>query len=242
MGLLTAGKPLSWEETQKWQEHVRTHGIQQFINLYKKLERRCGDVLKWGDEVEYNLIKIDDEKQEAKLLVRAPEVLEALQEPERRGVKDLESMWRPEFAAYMIEGTPGSPYGSSIEEFANVEKNMRKRRQDVAKVLGPGEHVFSMSGFPRIGCKDFTEPPYTAKPLESYTKSLFWPSEATFPSHPRFKTLASNIRQRRGQKVIINVPVFWDLKTIDPYELEHDILMGETQASLDFRFSTTFPG
>ena len=60
MGLLTTGEPLTWEETKKWQEHVRLHGVQQFINLYKKLENRCGDVLKWGDEVEYNLVKIDD--------------------------------------------------------------------------------------------------------------------------------------------------------------------------------------
>lgn len=51
MGLLTEGNPLSWEETKALAEHVRQHGIEQFINLYKNLQDRTGDVLKWGDEV-----------------------------------------------------------------------------------------------------------------------------------------------------------------------------------------------
>lgn len=51
MGLLSEGSPLSWEETKALAEHVRQHGIEQFINLYSKLRERTGDVLKWGDEV-----------------------------------------------------------------------------------------------------------------------------------------------------------------------------------------------
>lgn len=51
MGLLSEGSPLSWDETKALAEHVRQHGIEQFINLYCKLQERTGDVLKWGDEV-----------------------------------------------------------------------------------------------------------------------------------------------------------------------------------------------
>lgn len=54
MGLLSEGSPLSWEETKKLAEHVRQHGVEQFINLYAKLRDRTGDVLKWGDEVRYS--------------------------------------------------------------------------------------------------------------------------------------------------------------------------------------------
>lgn len=67
MGLLTEGSPLSWEETKKLADYVREHGVTQFINLYKRLKDRQGDVLKWGDEVEYILVKFNDEKQEAKV-------------------------------------------------------------------------------------------------------------------------------------------------------------------------------
>jgi glutamate--cysteine ligase catalytic subunit len=56
MGLLTEGSPLSWEETKALADHVRQHGVVQFINLYKRLRDRQGDVLKWGDEVRSNFI------------------------------------------------------------------------------------------------------------------------------------------------------------------------------------------
>lgn len=51
MGLLSEGSPLDWEETKKYADHVRKHGVKQFINLYHKLKNRPCDVLKWGDEV-----------------------------------------------------------------------------------------------------------------------------------------------------------------------------------------------
>ena len=51
MGLLSEGSPLTWEETKKHADHVRKHGIIQFINQYKKLKERKKDVLYWGDEV-----------------------------------------------------------------------------------------------------------------------------------------------------------------------------------------------
>lgn len=57
MGLLSEGSPLSWEKTKELAEHVRKHGITQFINLYHRLKDRQGDILKWGDEVTYELMK-----------------------------------------------------------------------------------------------------------------------------------------------------------------------------------------
>ena len=59
MGLLTKGEAFNWEDTHKNAEHVRKHGIRQFINQYNKLKNRQDGCLKWGDEVsinkEYNL-------------------------------------------------------------------------------------------------------------------------------------------------------------------------------------------
>ena len=51
----------------------------------------------------------------------------------------------------------------------------------------------------------FTYPEGLPDPESSFTRSLFWPNEATFHGHPRFKTLTGNIRQRRGEKVIIYI-------------------------------------
>lgn len=51
MGLLSAGQPLTWEETKKNAELVRKLGIDQFIRIYHELKDRKNDCLKWGDEV-----------------------------------------------------------------------------------------------------------------------------------------------------------------------------------------------
>ena len=41
MGLLGVGTPLSWEETKLYADHVRYHGINQFINLYHQVKGRA---------------------------------------------------------------------------------------------------------------------------------------------------------------------------------------------------------
>ena len=51
MGLLTQGRPLTWEETKRSAELVRQLGIDQFIRIYHELKERKNDCLKWGDEV-----------------------------------------------------------------------------------------------------------------------------------------------------------------------------------------------
>lgn len=56
MGLLTEGCPLSWEQTKELSNHVREHGIEQFINHYRRWKLRDGDIFKWGDEVNFVLL------------------------------------------------------------------------------------------------------------------------------------------------------------------------------------------
>lgn len=220
MGLLSEGSPLSWEETKALAQHVREHGIEQFINLYARLKDRQGDVLKWGDEVEYIIVRFDDEKRETQVSLRAQELLAQLNEKEAADPQGVKSLWRPEYGAYMIEGTPGKPYGGLLAHFNVVEANMRYRRLEVAELLPPGEHVMSITNFPRLGCPDFTYP--IAKPTPEdencAARSLFFPDEAIYPGHPRFKTLTRNIRQRRGEKVSINLPIFRDKNTVIPVE------------------------
>ena len=68
--------------------------------------------MKWGDEVEYNLVRFDggndETSRKAQLLLKAEEMLNVLQVPENEGKQNLPSLWRPEYAAYMVEGTPGN--------------------------------------------------------------------------------------------------------------------------------------
>lgn len=52
MGLLNFdGEPLSWENSKPYLNHIKEHGITQFLNIYNSVKDRHGDILKWGDEV-----------------------------------------------------------------------------------------------------------------------------------------------------------------------------------------------
>lgn len=231
MGLLSEGSPLSWPETKKLSNHVREHAVTQFINLYRRLKDRENDCLKWGDEVEYMLVYFDHVKKTAQVRLRAHEILPVLQEEEHKHPERVKSLWRPEFGAYMIEGTPGQPYGHLVSHFNVVEANMKSRREEVLALLKEGEELVCVTSFPRLGCPDFTSPVFKPHPRDSNMRSLFFPDEATFPGHPRFRTLVRNIRERRGKKVAINLPIFKDKNTPSPFVEDFSALGDDGEAA-----------
>uniref|UniRef100_A0A5F5PFE0 Glutamate--cysteine ligase n=1 Tax=Equus caballus TaxID=9796 RepID=A0A5F5PFE0_HORSE len=179
MGLLSQGSPLSWEETQRHADHVRRHGILQFLHIYHAVKDRHKDVLKWGDEVEYMLVSFDHENKRVQLILSGEEILETLQEQGERTNPNHPTLWRPEYGSYMIEGTPGQPYGGTMSEFNTVEDNMRKRRKEATSLLEGHQALCTITSFP--------------------------------------STLTRNIRHRRGEKVVINVPIFKDKNTPSPF-------------------------
>lgn len=81
--------------------------------------------------------------------LRAQEILHVLNEEEARDPQGVKSLWRPEYGAYMIEGTPGQPYGGLLAHFNIVEANMRHRREEVTRMLKPDEAVLTLTSFPR---------------------------------------------------------------------------------------------
>ncbi|CAN0167122.1 unnamed protein product, partial [Ectocarpus sp. 12 AP-2014] len=51
MGLLTVGKPHSWEHAGEHRKYVAKHGVIQFLNTYNSVKDITNDELLWGDEV-----------------------------------------------------------------------------------------------------------------------------------------------------------------------------------------------
>lgn len=163
--------------------------------------------------MEYVILTFDDEAKRVRLSLRGPELLALLQTAENDalhtgvGLDELKSIWRPEYGSFMIEGTPGVPYGHSVDDLLTVEQSMAYRRAEVQKLLRTGEAIISLTHFPHMGVADFVDPPHA--PGGPIAKSLFVPDEIINP-HPRFATLTKNIRERRGRKVDINIPIFMD--------------------------------
>lgn len=59
----------------------------------------------------------------------------------------MRSLWRPEYAEYMVEGTPGHPYGSLVQHLNIVEHNMKFRRQELQQLLEDDESALSITNF-----------------------------------------------------------------------------------------------
>ena len=175
------------------------------------------------------VVKFDEQQQKAQVSLKAEELFAITDRWEQEQGSNRSFFWRPEFAAYMIEGTPGHPYGDGQDQrqifahFATVEKNMRNRRKEIEQLLAPDEALLSITSFPRLGSPDFCFPPQKVDPINSLIGSIFFPDDCVFGGHPRFKTLASNIRTRRQRKVAINIPLFKDQNTHEPFveKFEH---------------------
>ncbi|KAJ3238502.1 hypothetical protein HDU78_003457 [Chytriomyces hyalinus] len=225
MGLLTVGTPLPWDDARKHADHVRAHGIRQFLNIWNNLKHRRRDKLLWGDEIEYVVVAFEGgngTEKTVKATANAYEILLKLEERERLAVQAGEPIswsFKPEYGRYMLEGTPAGPYGSTLDHLLDVEPNMVARRKLAATYLGKNEALVSITNFPLLGVNvptSFLEPSATPTPLDGASKSLFIPDAAINP-HPRFRTLTANIRERRESKVSINVPIFKDVNTPSPF-------------------------
>ena len=146
---------------------------------------------------------------------------------------DTLPVFHPEFGRFMLEATPGKPWGIGFKDLLDVEPNMKLRfvalslnscselmgcdRRLIAKNhMEANEYPITLTTFPRLGTADEFISPYYP-PSGERLRSQFLPDEIANP-HIRFPTLAANIRSRRGRKVEINVPVFRDENTSWPFQ------------------------
>jgi len=228
MGLLTVGQPLSWSSTKAKAEYIREHGIIQFINSYNKYKNNLHAPFKWGDEVEFFVCQMDENEKRARLPFSAPEVIAKLESISEEVLDDAEgevmskeklAIWHPEYANWMIEATPAAPYDGTLDGIVRVQDNMANRRKLLLSVLQDGQQVFTLPVFPRLGCESFTVDDIKPDSDGEVSKSLYIPDSSIQP-HPRFPTLTRNIRERRGEKVMISVPAYLDKNTASTLETQ----------------------
>ncbi|KIW93646.1 uncharacterized protein Z519_06251 [Cladophialophora bantiana CBS 173.52] len=228
MGLLALGTALDWPDAKKAANQVREWGIEQLLAIWRKAKGKERDALLWGDEVEYLVVAIDREQQKVRLSLCQADVLKALARDEALSkrdavVPDLQDgvvrsgalpTFHPEFGRFMLEATPGKPWGIGFKDLLDVESDMRLRRLLAKNHMEPDQFPITLTTFPRLGLPDSIMPNYP--PSGPALRSQFVPDEIANP-HIRFPTLAANIRSRRGRKVEINVPVFKDKNTPSPF-------------------------
>ncbi|KAL4736305.1 glutamate-cysteine ligase-domain-containing protein [Aspergillus similis] len=229
MGLLALGTALEWTEAKKRADQVRKWGIEQLLANWHRAKGKERDALLWGDEVEYLVVALDDAAKKARLSLAQADILKSLardealwkegsctysQSKEHEGEEPPH--FHPEFGRFMLEATPGVPWGIDFKDLLKVESNMRWRREVAKAHMAPNESPITLTTFPRLGTKDDYIQPYYP-PSGPALRSQFVPDEIANP-HIRFPTLAANIRARRGRKVELNVPVFKDKNTPEPFK------------------------
>ncbi|KAJ5197798.1 uncharacterized protein N7498_006915 [Penicillium cinerascens] len=229
MGLLALGTALEWPEAKKKADQVRQWGIEQLLANWRRARGKERDALLWGDEVEYLVVALDDTAKKARLSLAQAEILKSLARDEALwksgGCKNRDNgdhdgeeppHFHPEFGRFMLEATPGRPWGIGFKDLLKVESNMKWRREIAKAHMAPNESPITLTTFPRLGTKDDYIQPYYP-PSGPALRSQFVPDEIANP-HIRFPTLAANIRSRRGRKVELNVPVYKDLNTPSPFK------------------------
>ncbi|GMI08521.1 hypothetical protein TrLO_g15971 [Triparma laevis f. longispina] len=214
MGLLKVGKPKHWSNSKKDLPYVRNAGVRQFVNTYKRVKSLKGDELLWGDEVEYGIFTVDSEKRTLKMALRGKEVMDELNKKESSQPDAAEGCsWVPEYGSWMIESTPSRPYTGYAEDLLRVERNMRLRRKRLLSVLREGEIAPTVSTYPLMGAEHVEEQTVPPSKRGGEFSESSYVSDSIINPHPRFGTLTRNIRERRGEKVNIRVPLFHDKNT-----------------------------
>lgn len=100
------------------------------------------------------IVKFDHINKKVRVSLRAHELLDIMDRREAEEGDNRAVLWRPEYGAYMIEGTPGKPYGvgsdSLLSYFNAVEANMKARREEVQSLLAEDEALLCITSFPRF--------------------------------------------------------------------------------------------
>ena len=216
MGFLDVHTLCTWEEGRRHIPYIKRHAALEFAELVRVHRNRCDNKhdRMWGDEIEFILIKDD------KLLLEAHNVIDFLAQTER-----TVGTYHPEYGSYMVEGVPRHPYVlHSLDACMDVIFNMRRRRMDISDAVktlyGADAEVVSLTSFPTMGSlqgREFIGRTSGQTPCYSKTsKSPLFPDVA-IGHHPRYDALTNNIRNRKGCRVAVTIPLFED-KNTDMFE------------------------
>lgn len=112
---------LKWDQINPHDAKLKAKALDQLIEAWTAFKDNTSEGITWGDEVEYQIVHIDDDHQEARLSLKQDFVLDKAE----NGAVEYE--WQPEYAKYMAESSPKGPFGPKIADLAKVHHSMAKR-------------------------------------------------------------------------------------------------------------------
>ncbi|XP_064637430.1 glutamate--cysteine ligase catalytic subunit-like [Lineus longissimus] len=205
---------LSWDKICEYKEEAKRIGVEQFIRAFKRCEYQTNKTFKWGDEIEYMLVKIDHQEHTAKLHLKATDVIPKLKEHEDSATDA--GLWCYEYGTHMVESCPLEPF-TAFENFGDslvgVEASMRRRRTLLNSICKDEDGTcLTLSNYPRMGAANSTEPPSIPIPA----LSQFLPEAIELRSNLRYKAIGRHVQERSGKKYALYVPIYKDVNTTAP--------------------------
>jgi len=167
--------------------------------------------------MEYHVGTLNHSEKKAKVHAKGFKLVEEALE----NITQDQYIFQAEFGSWMVEAVPSKPYtlydvNGPISALSSLI-NRRKLIHD--EIWSKDFFLCSLTSFPNLGEGDYffstNEGLYDVKELEThniYSKSEYILDELTNP-HPRFSTMMSSVRDRRGKKVDIRVPLYQDVNT-----------------------------
>lgn len=218
MGLLTIGTPLDWTESKQHIRAAKERGVKEFLRIYKRFSGIRDQPFRWGDEIEFSLIKFDHANKRAYLLLKANKLIPEL----KKNSEGSNVVFHPEYSNYMVETCPRMPFDDKWSVFCHLEADFEHRRRMIEAILPTDEHLIPITCFPLLGCPQFSYPHFEPTPDNGASRSLFVPDQVIFDGLPRFLAITKNAIARKSRKMSAHVPIFIDKFTPRPFREQFD--------------------
>lgn len=162
MGFLKdTGATLKYPEYKGFANDLKKDGIIQFLNLYKKFKDSETSSQLWGDELEYHIVNIDPDTGNVRLRLVSGDTIGRI----KSDIFDAQF----EYGGWMIEGVPKQPFDIVCDP-SPVLNNIRERREEIQKNLGPNDFVLPTAVFCLLGVGDYFIPSEAEKSETAFGK------------------------------------------------------------------------
>lgn len=121
MGVTNEDLYLPWHKIEPHVEELKQKALKELLQAWRVAQNYHAEKLRWGDEIEYQMITLHDNNKEAHLSLEQDEILDNAKN------RNTRFEWQPEFTKYMAESNPLEPYTFRMKDLAGVHQNMTKR-------------------------------------------------------------------------------------------------------------------
>jgi glutamate--cysteine ligase catalytic subunit len=226
MVIVSEGSLLDWNEIRQQLCNLQQKSLDELMKIYNKFKDIKNDPFKWGDEIEFSLVKFDHENKKVYLLLKSEkffDYIDNLLKENNLNNNELKQVeFHNEYTSYIIETIPGEPINDDINSFNNIQSNMNLRRKIIQNFLDKNEFVLSLTSFPLLGCKQFTYPNHLPAEIKTKYDSLFY-SNNIIMDRALFKSATFNKIDRKQSLPQIYVPIYKDINTPNEFRLDEEI-------------------